>query len=745
MEPFQNRSILGMHTILIYLIALIVFAIGDFQNTAVAEEENYRLDVQAVFQGGEYSPREGISLAEMGMAPRHLTYDHVNDRYYMIWFGVPALWTLNANDQLEVFAGDPDESGEGNDGDLRESLRFGYISNPVATSTGVAVLDYTNNIIWQVNTSGPCHVLAGNGDIGPLESRKWPEESPLPKRAPSWTIVNDKDLYIYDNTSYQVFCSKEGAPYTIFAGAPPTGLPSDFISSPDGSIAKDVPLGKLVFLKEQPVENELWFIENRLCLRSIDSDGKLQTIAGQMSLNVTHNLEGVLTDLSFGYLTDAAILNKETLEIILFDDLYKKSVYGSLLPQNANKPVSSFWGETGDLLSQPTQSVRPLDLNVPSPLFFPASEGNSGLVGTDFMALIKSAYRVEIEESHGGNVNASPSNFLSGDIVNLTAEADEGFRFDSWIYPENSSENSQIEREGADENMEVKALFVPEVCMLSWEAVEGGSLQGLPSSALFGDTLDLRIIPGDGYDLAAFYIDGVNQPLDDLSEGDFSYFVTGDTEFSATFELKQYWVEVQAESGSVTPVSGWVSHGQILEWTWSGDSETVFSHWLPESLPPENPLRRMVTGPLSITAVTAPRLYDIYPDCLDTGWISGQGQYPKGANIILQAHPFAGYSFTQWSGDITSTENPISFTIEGLLHLEAQFEPLRYPATHEVLSGGEVQGPSEVLHGEIASWEAIPKPGYSCEGWTDYPHQSTVLTLEIDGPVTLRPKFDPIP
>ena len=58
------------------------------------------------------------------------------------------------------------------------------------------------------------------------------------------------------------------------------------------------------------------------------------------------------------------------------------------------------------------------------------------------------------------------------------------------------------------------------------------------------------------------------------------------------------------------------------------------------------------------------------------GTVSGGGSYSSGAEVTLTAMPNEGYSFSHWTGDIESMQNPLVLQAVGAISVSAVFEPL---------------------------------------------------------------------
>lgn len=110
----------------------------------------------------------------------------------------------------------------------------------------------------------------------------------------------------------------------------------------------------------------------------------------------------------------------------------------------------------------------------------------------------------------------------------------------------------------------------------------------------------------------------------------------------------------------------------------------------------------------------------------------------EGEEIELQANPNNGYMFTEWSGDIESTDNPHSLTVDQDYDITANFGIKSYELA--IAKEGEGTVNEEVLeqkskdyeHGTVVELTANPAEGYKFVEWrgdvtgTDNPAQVTV-------------------
>lgn len=128
------------------------------------------------------------------------------------------------------------------------------------------------------------------------------------------------------------------------------------------------------------------------------------------------------------------------------------------------------------------------------------------------------------------------------------------------------------------------------------------------------------------------------------------------------------------------------------------------------------------------------------------GSVEGAGQYEKGAEVTLTPNPVAHHRFVNWTGDKTSTDNPLKFTIEGNVNLTANFAELpKYTITVNVNDNamGSVTGGETVYVGESVTLTATPNPGHAFVKWDDGNTEAT-RTVVVEGNKTYTAIFQAI-
>ena len=151
-----------------------------------------------------------------------------------------------------------------------------------------------------------------------------------------------------------------------------------------------------------------------------------------------------------------------------------------------------------------------------------------------------------------------------------------------------------------------------------------------------------------------------------------------------------------------------------------------------------------VTANVSVTANFVQEEYTLTVDWLGNGNVArnNPGPYHYDDIVQLTAYPDTDWSFTGWTGDLTSSDNPVDVTIIGDMSITANFElipitcyaltlshtgdgsdPIASPANSTGCANGQyVSGEGIALSG------AVPNPGWRITGWTGTDNNASLAT-----------------
>lgn len=128
---------------------------------------------------------------------------------------------------------------------------------------------------------------------------------------------------------------------------------------------------------------------------------------------------------------------------------------------------------------------------------------------------------------------------------------------------------------------------------------------------------------------------------------------------------------------------------------------------------------------------------------------SADSSYEAGKKINLQANTNDGYSFSNWSGDIDSTENPLSITVDKNYNLIANFQKKSYELKVTTTGEGSVteriveQKQKDYEHGTVVELTATPAEDWIFVEWQgDLTGTNNPSQITIDSPKNVTAVFE---
>lgn len=123
--------------------------------------------------------------------------------------------------------------------------------------------------------------------------------------------------------------------------------------------------------------------------------------------------------------------------------------------------------------------------------------------------------------------------------------------------------------------------------------------------------------------------------------------------------------------------------------------------------------------------------------------------YEEGTEITLQAQPKDRYVFSSWSGDIDTTRQVVSLTVDQDYDVTAHFELKEYNLWLDVEGGGTIyekviQQPSkEYQHGTVVELTARAAEGWELAGWKgDLSGSENPVQITVDEPKQIVAEFE---
>ena len=211
---------------------------------------------------------------------------------------------------------------------------------------------------------------------------------------------------------------------------------------------------------------------------------------------------------------------------------------------------------------------------------------------------------------------------------------------------------------------------------------------------------------------------------------------------------------VPDEAGSITPENGEFEDGREIEISATSNEGWRFDRWQGDVESESNPTVITMNSDKDIAALFVKREYPLTIETIGDGEVIEQvitektTDYESGTRVELTAEPADGWTFTRWQGELESTENPETVTIESPTEITAVFSRIEYPLTVNIVGNGIVD--EEVITSKITDYEsgadvqltAVPDEEYLFSDWTgDLESSENPATITIDGPKTVTATF----
>lgn len=162
--------------------------------------------------------------------------------------------------------------------------------------------------------------------------------------------------------------------------------------------------------------------------------------------------------------------------------------------------------------------------------------------------------------------------------------------------------------------------------------------------------------------------------------------VTSFALFSCSKEILQQKLTVSVSpinGGTVTPPSNSYEKGQTIQLLATPAGEYVFKEWKGDLISTVNPSSLTMDTDKTISGNFEKRQYPLNLTIEGSGTVkeeviavATQSQYPSGTTVRLTPQPLEGWAFSGWSGDLSSTSNPLVLKIDKALGLKASFGKL---------------------------------------------------------------------
>ena len=387
---------------------------------------------------------------------------------------------------------------------------------------------------------------------------------------------------------------------------------------------------------------------------------------------------------------------------------------------------------------------------------------------TTYTASFNTQYSLTTSTNPSGGGTIAPTGlswYNSGQSVSVSAVANTGYSFSGWTGDLSGSTNpASLTMNGPKSVMgNFSPLPPPPVQYSLIVNVSGsGSVTKNPDKASYnqGDQVTLSATPGGGYSFGSWGGDasGSTNPV--------TLTMNGNKTVTATFTQApapptQYSLTVNVVgSGSVTknPDKPSYNAGDQVTLTATPGSGYSFSNWSGDAIGTTNPVTLTMNGNKTVTATftqapAPPTQCGLTVNVIGSGSViknPDKPSYNAGDQVTLTATPGSGYSFSNWSGDVSGNTNPVILTMNGNKTVTATFAqapapPTQYSLTVNVVGSGWVtKNPDKPTYnqGDQVTLTATANSGYSFGSWSgDASGSANPVTLIMNGNKTVTANF----
>ena len=185
-----------------------------------------------------------------------------------------------------------------------------------------------------------------------------------------------------------------------------------------------------------------------------------------------------------------------------------------------------------------------------------------------------------------------------------------------------------------------------------------------------------------------------------------------------------YTFTANAANGSImlSPAGGTYDAGATVIVTAIPDAGYKFTGWSGDLSGTNNPVSILMDKNATVTANFALVSFNLSVTATN-GAVSlspASGSYNSGTQVTLTAKPNSGYVFSNWSGDLSGSENPVKITMDANKNITGNFKRITYTLTANAANGSVSMNPEGGTYnsGAYVTITATPDSGYVFNGWS---------------------------
>jgi hypothetical protein len=387
-------------------------------------------------------------------------------------------------------------------------------------------------------------------------------------------------------------------------------------------------------------------------------------------------------------------------------------------------------------------------------------------------------YTIKVDTVSGGTVTVDPvkESYLLNETVKLTATASSGYVFTGWSGTINNTQNPYIHTVDGSEwiipvftEIEVVVPEPEQRYTIKVDDVIGGnvSIDPIKTDYSLNETVKLTATPSSGYIFTNWTgtLSNTQNPYIHTVD-DNEWIIPVFTAIEAVEPEPTYTVRVDTVTGgavTVDPVKESYLLNETVKLTATASSGYIFTGWTGTINNTQNPYIHTVDSsewiiPVFTEVVVAAPMpepsYAILVDSAAGGSVTINPQkdsYSLDDIVRLSASASPGYSFSGWTGTLSSVQNPYIFSVDGNEWIVPQFSAVE---TYTLITGNPIGGTiqssagnrTEFNAGEKITLKAIPSPGYQFTAWEgDIESASDTIYLTFYEDYQVSPRFTLIP
>jgi uncharacterized repeat protein (TIGR02543 family) len=209
-----------------------------------------------------------------------------------------------------------------------------------------------------------------------------------------------------------------------------------------------------------------------------------------------------------------------------------------------------------------------------------------------------------------------------------------------------------------------------------------------------------------------------------------------------------------AQGGTVSPDSSSYSLGETVEVSASAAEGWQFTGWAGDTTSTANPLALTMNKDYQLTAQfeqVEPNEFMLLTSAKPTeggSIVPAEGSFEAGTGVSVEAQPAEGWNFESWSGDTTTSSNPLELVMDKNYSVTANFvkQVVNLSTSVDPIGGGTVSPENGSYdYGSSVEVSATPSDGWQFVSWAgDTTVSTNPLTVTMDNDYELTAQFEEV-